>query len=360
MAEAHRPRRVLVTGGAGFIGSGFVAHLLARDPTVEVLTLDALTYAGHPINLAGLPDPARHALVVGDIADAGKVAEVFEGFQPDTVVHFAAESHVDRSILDPAAFLRTNITGTYTLLEAARVAWGARSDVRFHHISTDEVYGSLSPDDPPRTEEHPYRPSSPYSASKAASDHLVEAWGRTHRLPVTLTLSCNIFGPRQLPEKLVPLVILRALDGEPLPIYGDGLQVREWLHVHELCEGVLDVVRRGLPGRRYNLSSARPITNLELVGRICGVLDRLRPTSAPRLELVRHVADRPGHDRRYALDCGLARRELGFAPARSLDEALEATIHWYLENPAWVAEVRQRSAHEAWMAQNYGARLDIP
>ena len=357
MAEEHLPRRVLVTGGAGFIGSGFVRHLLASDPGVRVLTLDALTYAGHPANLSGLPDPERHALVVADITDSARVAEVMDGFRPDTVVHFAAESHVDRSILDPGAFLRTNVTGTYTLLEAARVAWGARRDVRFHHISTDEVYGALSPEDPPRTEEHPYRPSSPYSASKAASDHLVEAWGRTHGLPVTLTLSCNIFGPRQLPEKLVPLMILRALDGQPLPIYGDGLQVREWLHVDELCQGVLAVVRRGAPGRRYNLSSAAPITNLELVGRICDALDRTRPSGAPRRALVRHVADRPGHDRRYALDCGLARRALGFAPARPLGEALDATIHWYLMNPAWVTEVQERSAHATWMARNYGARL---
>ena len=356
MAEAaHRPRRVLVTGGAGFIGSGFVHHLLATDPDVQICTFDLLTYAGDPGNLAGLPDPERHALVVGDIADVASVDAVFRGFAPDTVVHFAAESHVDRSIALPGAFLRTNVTGTFTLLEAARRSWEGRSDVRFHHVSTDEVYGALSPEDAPRKEEDAYRPSSAYSASKAGSDHLVEAWGRTYGLPTTMTLSCNVLGPRQHPEKLVPLVMLRAMAGEPLPIYGDGLQVREWLHVRDVCAGVDAVVRRGRAGGRYHLSSERATSNLELVGLIADRLDA-ELGGGPRRALVRHVADRPGHDRRYALDAGRIRAELGWAPAMDLEAAVAATVEAALESPGWAEAARARPGFGAWMARNYAGR----
>jgi dTDP-glucose 4,6-dehydratase len=355
---------VLVTGGAGFIGSAFVRLLLERDPSVRVVNLDALTYAGSLANLADLPDPGRHEFVHGDVCDGPLVTDVLRRHDVVTIVHFAAESHVDRSIAGPAPFLRTNVIGTLTLLEAARAAWleegvspGPR---RFHHVSTDEVFGSLRPDDPPCHEETPYDPSSPYAASKAASDHLVRAYARTYGLPVTLTNCSNNYGPRQFPEKLIPLVILNALEGRPLPIYGDGGNVRDWLFVTDHCEAVLEVLRRGRPGATYHVGGGNQPTNLDVVRRLCAILDDTLPRSphVPHERLITFVEDRPGHDRRYALDASRIRDELGWSPRHSLDGGLRATVDWYLDNGGWLREIRERPEYREWMTQNYGRRRD--
>ncbi len=358
-------KQVLVTGGAGFIGSNFVRHLLNAEPDVHVVNLDALTYAGNPDNLRGLPDPARHTFVQGDICDRPLVEDLLRRHAIDTVVHFAAETHVDRSILGPAPFVQTNIVGTFTLLEAARFAWleaEARppGPFRFHHISTDEVFGALGPDDPPFTETTPYAPNSPYAASKAASDHLVRAYARTYGLPVTITNCSNNYGPYQFPEKLIPLVILNALAGQPLPVYGDGRQVRDWLYVEDHCEAVLTVLRRGLPGETYNVGGETQPTNLEVVRTLCDVLDELAPAHAPYASLIRFVPDRPGHDRRYAMDAGKIGRELGWRPHQSVRSGLLRTVTWYLEHPEWASGVRSRPGYQAWLQSNYTAREAKP
>ena len=335
MAEA-RPG-VLVTGGAGFIGSAFVRSALERRPEAPVVTLDALTYSGHRENLAGLG--ARHTLVEGDVRDGALVRRLMDEFEVGLVVHLAAESHVDRSIEAPSAFVETNVLGTQVLLDAARGAWaGLEAPVRFHHVSTDEVYGDLGPDDPAFSETTPYAPSSPYSASKAGSDHLVRAYHRTYGLPVTITNCSNNYGPRQYPEKLIPVVVLRALAGEPIPVYGDGSNVRDWLYVGDHCDAIWTVIERGAVGETYNVGGNAEVDNLTLVRTLCAILDDRRPEGAPHADLVEFVTDRPGHDRRYAVDTAKV-EGLGWRPRRTLREGLEATVGWYLANGAWVEAV---------------------
>ncbi len=354
---------VLVTGGAGFIGSNFVRYLLDIEPGVRIVNLDALTYAGSLENLKDLPDAARHIFVEGNICDRPLVDSLLHRYDIDTIVHFAAESHVDRSILGPMPFVQTNVVGTATLLEAARQYWLAEQalpgvETRFHHISTDEVFGSLGPDDPPFSETTPYAPNSPYAASKAASDHLVRAYHRTFGLPVTLTNCSNNYGPFQFPEKLIPLMILNALEERPLPVYGDGLQVRDWLYVQDHCEAVRLVLREGRLGETYNIGGGNQPPNLEIVHMVCDLLDELcpRPGAGSRRELVAYVRDRPGHDRRYEMDIGKIRRELGWMPRHSLADGLRKTVEWYLEHPAWVDAIRTRQEYHRWLEQNYKLR----
>ncbi len=353
-------RNVLVTGGAGFIGSNFIRHLLRVEPAVCAVNLDALTYAGSLENLKPLSDPGRHIFIQGDIRDSGLVENILREHAIDTVIHFAAESHVDRSIVEPGPFIQTNILGTASLLEAVRKYWMADpsapgGEKRFHHISTDEVYGSLAPDEPAWTEESPYAPHSPYAASKAAGDHLAHAYGCTYGLPVTLTACSNNYGPYQYPEKLIPLVILNAMEGKPLPVYGDGNQIRDWLHVEDHCEGVYQVLKKGLPGTRYHLGGGNQPANLTLVETLCDILDERRPDSPhrPHRRLIEFVPDRPGHDRRYALNTQKIRRELGWQPRRTLDQGLRETVDWYLANPDWVSAIRTKDGYRAWLEYNY-------
>ncbi len=331
-------RRTLVTGGAGFIGSALVRALLATDRH-EVITLDALTYAGHRASLAGTLDDPRHTFVHGDVADAAFVDELFDRARPDAVLHLAAESHVDRSIDAPGTFLRTNVDGTFVLLEAARRAWADRDDARFVHVSTDEVFGSLGPDDPPFDPSTRYDPHSPYSASKAASDHLARAWFHTYGLPVVVTNCSNNYGPRQYPEKLIPTVVLRAARGQSLPVYGAGTQLRDWLHVHDHAAGLIAALEHGRPGATYLFGGRNERTNMDVVQAICRILDEARPQGAPHAQLIEHVADRPGHDVRYAVDPGDAEAQLGWRPQTTFEEGLRATVHWYLDNADWVDAV---------------------
>ncbi len=349
-------KNVLITGGAGFIGANFVRYLLAAEPQVRIVNLDALTYAGSLENLRHLPDPERHHFVHGDITDRELVERLFAEYEIDTVVHFAAESHVDRSILGPAPFIQTNVVGTFTLLEAARQAWQGRTEVRFHHVSTDEVYGSLAPDDPPFRETTPYDPRSPYSASKASSDHLVRAYGHTYGLPATITNCSNNYGPYQFPEKLIPLMILNALQGKPLPIYGDGQQIRDWLYVEDHCAAIYRVLQAGRPGETYNVGGNNQPTNLSIVQQICALLDEMHPTGAPHARLITHVTDRPGHDRRYAMDIRKLQRELNWSPRRDLESGLRRTVRWYLDNLDWVAAVTSQEDFQTWLAANYDQR----
>ena len=350
---------ILVTGGAGFIGSNFVLDWLQTGDE-PIVNLDALTYAGNLRNLAALQGDARHVFVQGDIADRALVDRLLAEHRPRALLHFAAESHVDRSILGPAAFIRTNIEGSFTLLEAARGFWGGlhgtdREAFRFHHVSTDEVYGSLSPDAPAFAEDHPYEPNSPYSASKAASDHLVRAWHHTYGLPVVTTNCSNNYGPYHFPEKLIPLVIVNALAGKPLPIYGDGLQVRDWLYVGDHCSAIRAVLERGRLGETYNIGGGNEMTNRDIVHRICALLDELRPSPAgPYARLITHVKDRPGHDRRYAIDARKVEREIGWKPAETFDTGIRKTVAWYLAHADWVAEV-QSGSYRDWVAAQYGS-----
>ena len=335
MKDLRRPRRILVTGGAGFIGSNFVRWQLDHAD-VDVLTLDKLTYAGHRASLDGLP-PERHRFVQGDICDRALLDRLFVEFEPDAVVHLAAESHVDRSVDGPADFVQTNIVGTFSLLEAARRAWAGRSDVLFHHVSTDEVFGSLGPTG--RFDlDTPYDPSSAYSATKAGSDHLARAWHRTYGLPVTVSNCTNNYGPRQFPEKLVPLMIRKALRGEPLPVYGDGANVRDWLHVEDHCAALDLVLRRGEPGGSYLVGGDAERSNIDLVRTLCRLLQAQRPREGGYESLITFVTDRPGHDRRYAMDDS-STRALGWPGGRSLDAGLEQTLRWYLDHGAWVDAV---------------------
>ena len=358
---------LLVTGGAGFIGANFVRHVLGCRADLRLVTLDALTYAGNLANLEGLPsDQAdRHRFVHGDIQDPDLLAELFGRYSFSGVVHFAAESHVDRSILDPLAFVRTNVLGTARLLEAALASWEARgrpSDFRFLNVSTDEVYGSLGPEGL-FSEETSYDPSSPYSASKAAADHFVRAYHRTYGLPVLITNCSNNFGPYQFPEKLIPLMILHILEEKELPVYGDGRQVRDWLYVLDHCRALVAVLERGRPGETYNIGAGEERENIEIVRLLCDLLDR-RPglggqNSSRRL--IRFVSDRPGHDRRYAIDAGKLRRDLGWRPAYPFEQALEETVDWYLSHRAWVDQVRS-GEYRRWLDVNYQARAvsDVP
>jgi dTDP-glucose 4,6-dehydratase len=354
-------KNVLVTGGAGFIGSNFV-HYLLENGGVKVTTLDALTYAGSLSNLQGLADEGRHRFVEGDICERALVEGLLREDQIDTIVHFAAESHVDRSIHGPGEFVRTNIEGTYVLLDAARMVWledqGDYAGKKFHHVSTDEVYGSLGPDDPAFTERTSYAPSSPYAASKAASDHLVRAYAHTYALPVLITNCSNNYGPRQFPEKLIPVVILNALGGNKIPIYGDGQQIRDWLYVEDHCVALLEVLRDGVLGETYNIGGNNQPTNLEIVRSICTVLDRLLPDSPhkPHDQLIEFVPDRPGHDRRYAMDITKIKTQLGWEPQQSLLSGLEKTIQWYLEHGDCLQKIIEEKDFQEWMHVNYADR----
>jgi dTDP-glucose 4,6-dehydratase len=350
---------ILVTGGAGFIGSAFVLEWIAGRGT-PVVTLDKLTYAGNPANLATLACDNRHTFVQGDINDRALVRDLLARHAPDAIVHFAAESHVDRSIHDPEAFVRTNVNGTWCLLEESRTYWGTlpaarKESFRFLHVSTDEVYGSLGPKDPPFTEEMPYRPNSPYAASKAGSDHLVRAYHHTYGLPTLLTNCSNNFGPRQFPEKLIPLMILNALVGKPLPVYGDGSNVRDWLYVTDHCAAIREVLAHGTPGETYLIGGRNERTNLDLVKTLCRVLDDLHPTGRPHDRLVTFVTDRPGHDRRYAIDCAKLERELGWRAQTAFDTAVANTARWYLDNDTWVQQVTS-GEYRQWIDLNYQQR----
>lgn len=349
---------ILVTGGAGFIGSNFVLDWLAQSDET-VVNLDALTYAGNLENLASLNGNPRHVFVKGDICDRALVDATLAQHRPRAIVHFAAESHVDRSIHGPGAFMRTNIDGTFTLLEAARGLWStledeAKAAFRFHHVSTDEVYGSLSPTDPAFAETKGFEPNSPYSASKAASDHLVRAWHHTYGLPVVTTNCSNNYGPYHFPEKLIPLMIVNALAGKALPIYGDGQNVRDWLYVRDHASAIRAVLAGGRVGETYNIGGWNEKTNLEIVHTICALLDELKPDAAGSYKrLITYVKDRPGHDRRYAIDARKVERELGWRPAETFDTGIRKTVQWYLDNAGWVANV-QSGGYRDWVAKNYG------
>lgn len=356
-------KNVLVTGGAGFIGSNFIHFLLKVEPEVQIYNLDALTYAGSQENLKDLPDPSRHTFIHGDILDRELVDRLLKDYAIDTIVHFAAETHVDRSILGPMQFIQTNVIGTFTLLESSRQFWlneNALTDqqVHFHHVSTDEVFGSLSPDEPAWTEEIPYAPNSPYAASKASSDHLVRSYHHTYGLPVTITNCSNNYGPRQFPEKLIPLMILNALQGKPLPIYGDGQQIRDWLYVQDHCEAIWRVICNGEIGKTYNVGGNNQPPNLEIVRTICGIMDERVPDSLfkPHESLLQFVADRPGHDRRYDMDITKIGRELGWEPREWLESGLQKTVEWYLTNEEWVEVIQKQGEYQQWMDKNYQKR----
>jgi dTDP-glucose 4,6-dehydratase len=352
---------ILVTGGAGFIGSNFVLSCLSADGG-PVVNLDKLTYAGNPENLASVAKNPAYTFVHGDICDAELVARLLREHRPWAVVHFAAESHVDRSILGPEAFLRTNIDGTFTLLRAARGYYDSLADeerkrFRFLHVSTDEVYGTLTPEAPAFHEETPYAPNSPYAASKASSDHLVRAWVHTYGLPAIITNCSNNYGPYQFPEKLIPLMIANALQGKALPVYGDGQQVRDWLYVLDHCRALRTVLERGRVGETYNVGGGNQRSNLEVVMMVCALLDELVPESKfkPHRQLVKYVTDRPGHDRRYAIDARKLEGELGWRAQESFDTGLRKTVQWYLANAAWVEDVTS-GAYQQWVTQNYARR----
>jgi len=353
---------ILVTGGAGFIGANFVLDWL-NSVAEAVVNLDALTYAGNLHSLEAVRGDPRHVFVHGDICDGALLDSLLTSHRPRALVHFAAESHVDRSIHGPGEFIRTNIEGTFSLLEAARRYWSAlpgaeRDAFRFLHVSTDEVYGSLGPDDPAFRETTAYAPNSPYSASKAASDHLVRAWHHTYGLPALTTNCSNNYGPWQFPEKLIPLMIVNALSGKPLPVYGDGMYVRDWLYVGDHCAAIREVLAGGRPGETYNIGGNSERTNRDIVGAVCALLDRLSPDAGgPHARLIRFVADRPGHDRRYAVDTRKLERELGWHPRESFESGLERTVRWYLDNRRWVQEV-QSGAYRDWVAINYSTRGD--
>jgi dTDP-glucose 4,6-dehydratase len=358
-------RHILVTGGAGFIGSNFIRYLLDEVQAVEVINLDALTYAGSLTNLQDLPDPSRQHFVEGDICDQALVRQLFETYSFDTVIHFAAESHVDRSILGPEKFIQTNVIGTYTLLEACREYWleddsERKSDFRFHHVSTDEVYGSLGPDEPAFSETTSYAPNSPYAASKASSDHLVRAYHHTYGLNVTVTNCSNNYGPYQFPEKLIPLMIMNALQGLKLPIYGDGQQIRDWLYVIDHCRAVWKVVEEGSTGETYNIGGDNQPTNLEIVNSLCEILNEKFPDSPhnPFQDLISHVEDRPGHDRRYAMNINKIEKTLGWEPKVSLHEGLKKTVNWYVEHPEWIQSITDKEEFTDWLTDNYQTRGD--
>ncbi|MCU0869353.1 MAG: dTDP-glucose 4,6-dehydratase, partial [Burkholderiales bacterium] len=347
--------------GAGFIGANFVLGWCARHDE-PVVNLDALTYAGNVASLAPLAGNPRHVFVRGDIGDADRVAHLFAAHRPRAVVHFAAESHVDRSIHDAAAFIQTNVVGTHTLLECATRHWvdatGRDPAFRFLHVSTDEVYGSLGPDDAAFSETTPYAPNSPYAASKAASDHLVRAWHHTHGLPTLTTHCSNNYGPLQFPEKLIPLMLLNARTGKPLPVYGDGANVRDWLHVSDHCAALRVVLDRGVPGRTWNIGGKAERRNLDLVHALCGILDTMCPDSPhrPHASLITFVTDRPGHDRRYAIDAARIAAELGWTPAVRFEDGLAQTVRWYLDHAAWVDGVTS-GRYRDWVDLHYGSTV---
>ena len=364
------PHNLCITGGAGFIGANFVRHWLNRSREGRVVVFDALTYAGNPDSLAGLDRDPRYQFVRGDICDEGAVREVLERHCIDTIVHFAAESHVDRSILGPDDFIRTNVVGTHVLLKSAKALWIDARTVprhRFHHVSTDEVYGSLGPNDAPFHESTPYAPNSPYSASKAGSDHLVRAYHETYGLDTTVTNCSNNYGPYQFPEKLIPLTLINILRGKRLPVYGDGLQVLDWLHAADHCEAIALALERGGSGQVYNIGGNSETTNLHVVRSLCTLVDELLGGSAElrsaypespaargrsAAQLIEHVRDRPGHDRRYAIDFRKAQSELGYAPTRGLTQGLRETVQWYLNHRSWWEALLGRD-YAAWVVKNY-------
>jgi dTDP-glucose 4,6-dehydratase len=338
--------KILITGGCGFIGSAVVRQAVAKGH--DVVNVDALTYAANPENVAEVAESPSYAFEHADIRDRQALDRIFQAHRPDSVMHFAAESHVDRSIDGPAAFIDTNVVGTYTVLEAARAYWSGldaprRQAFRLHHVSTDEVFGSLGPDDPAFTERTPYSPSSPYSASKAASDHLVRAWGETYRLPVLITNCSNNYGPYHFPEKLIPVVILSALAGRPIPIYGAGENVRDWLYVEDHAAALLQVLDRGQPGETYNIGGDAEASNLDLARMICRLIDARRPEGAPHDRLITFVADRPGHDFRYAMDTTKIQTELAWRPSVTLEEGLGLTVDWFLQNESWWRALSSRA-----------------
>jgi dTDP-glucose 4,6-dehydratase len=366
---SHAPRNLLVTGGAGFIGANFVIHWRARYPDSRIVVLDLLTYAGNRANLAGVADIE---FVQGDIRDQPLVERLLRDHDLDGIVHFAAESHVDRSILGPDAFIETNVVGTHALLKAARAVWlsGSGQPHRFHHVSTDEVYGTLGPTDPAFTETTPYAPNSPYSASKAASDHLVRAYTHTYGLETTTSNCSNNYGPFQFPEKLIPLFLINALEGRDLPIYGDGMQVRDWLHVADHCDGIGLVLEKGRPGECYNIGGGAELPNIAVIDTLCTIVDaafeadpdlaRRFPGAPaaqgrPSASLKTYVTDRPGHDRRYAIDCDKAMAELGYRAAHAFETGLRETVHWYFAHEPWWRAVQDGSYRE-WVDANYASR----
>ena len=367
---SFEPRNLFITGGAGFIGSNFVHHWLAHSREGRVVVFDALTYAGNIDSLSDIANNPRYLFIRGDICDEDKVRGLLAQHQIDTLVHFAAESHVDRSILGPDDFIRTNVVGTHSLLKAAKSMWIDQKIVpqhRFHHVSTDEVYGSLGPDDAPFHEDSPYAPNSPYSASKAASDHLVRAYHETYGLSTTVTNCSNNYGPYHFPEKLIPLTIVNILLGKPLPVYGDGLQIRDWLHVEDHCAAIELALTKGKSGAVYNIGGNSETTNIHIVRSLCDLLDaRLNAHPAYRaafpaspafngssaLQLITHVRDRPGHDRRYAIDYSKASHDLGYAPARNLEIGLGSTVDWYLRQVQWWQDLLGRD-YAAWLRKNY-------
>jgi dTDP-glucose 4,6-dehydratase len=350
----------LVTGGFGFIGSNFI--LKARKQNwANIINIDKLTYASNPQNLVTLENDSEYRFIHGDIADVSLLENLFTQYQPHAVINFAAETHVDRSILSPENFIQTNIIGTFQLLEASKNYWLKLSPAesqkfRFLHISTDEVYGSLEPDTPAFTEEHPYSPNSPYSASKASSDHLVRAYHHTYNLP-TLTTNCsNNYGPFQFPEKLIPLMIINALSGKQLPIYGDGQNIRDWLFVEDHCQAIYQVLQQGKVGQTYNVGGNSELANITVVQQICQILDDLAPKSQFNYSsLITYIQDRPGHDRRYAVDCSKIRRELGWQPQENFTSGLTKTIQWYLDNTTWIEQI-QSGGYQNWIEQNYQDR----
>ena len=350
---------ILVTGGAGFIGANFVLDWLALNDE-SVINLDKLTYAGNLESLSSLQGDARHVFVQGDVGDSALVAGLLATHRPRAVVHFAAESHVDRSIHGAEDFIQTNVVGTFRLLEALRAHWAALPEAdhaafRFLHVSTDEVYGSLAPDAPAFTESHGFEPNSPYAASKAASDHLVRAWHHTHGLPVLTTNCSNNYGPFHFPEKLIPLMIVNALAGKPLPVYGDGMQVRDWLYVKDHCSAIRRVLEAGRLGETYNVGGWNEQPNIAIVHTLCALLDELRPRAdgASYATQITHVKDRPGHDRRYAIDARKIERELGWKPAETFESGIRKTVQWYLDHPQWVEHV-QSGAYRQWVQAQYG------
>ena len=354
---------ILVTGGAGFIGSNFVLTWM-KGAGARVVNLDLLTYAGNAANLAPVESDSRYSFVRGDICEAELVGSLLRKHRPRAIVHFAAESHVDRSIASPEAFIRTNVLGTFTLLEQARAYWAelderGRRDFRFLHVSTDEVYGTLGAEDPAFSEETAYAPNSPYAASKAGSDHLARAYYHTFGLPVLTTNCSNNYGPFQFPEKLIPLMILHALEGKPLPVYGDGKNVRDWLFVEDHCSAIRRVLESGRAGETYNVGGNSERANIDVVTAICDLVDEMQPEPGrSRRTLITFVADRPGHDRRYAIDARKISRELGWKPAEQFESGLRKTVRWYLENGDWVNSVRSGSYRE-WIEKNYGKRTEI-
>lgn len=364
VVKMNAQESILITGGAGFIGSNFVLNWIKSVGT-PVVNLDLLTYAGNPANLAALDSDARYVFMRGDICDSDLVDDLLQKYKPRAIVHFAAESHVDRSIVSPEAFIRTNVQGTFVLLEQAKKYWlglegPAKARFRFLHVSTDEVYGSLGKDDPAFSETTPYAPNSPYAASKASSDHLVRAYHHTFGLPVVTTNCSNNYGPFQFPEKLIPLTILNALEGKQLPVYGDGLNVRDWLFVEDHCSAIQTVLEHGRVGETYNVGGNSERTNIDVVGTICDLVDEMHPPSgvSARRRLITFVKDRPGHDRRYAIDAGKLSRELGWKPAEQFESGLRKTVRWYLDHADWVDSVRT-GAYREWIAKNYSERSTL-